>query len=430
MIQRWLRGSAVLCLGLVLMIGCQTQEAPSEPDRQALEGAGKCKSNALDRAKDIFPPSPDPRRSTVEDLCKDILDGRIDPDLGADQLHVLAFQAWQNGEVLVTQGNSTVEQSLAAFNAAVRGLAPVAALEADEQPVWNVNNLSGEEVVAGGPGVSGDDFCFPDGTWCFQVVADEPYFFLAEAVPDQTLLGVCPGDLPNDCERDVIHMDVNPDSAIDEDDPDTVADENDPDTYVVVWSCTDFANLHARFGITPGGSVQAGEFGEQVFDAPPDGLNDCGSAFELNGVQRYVWTSLKPLRWALGADVLNAAGSSGTKFGRASQVAAGDAENPRARDLVCEVRSKFASVSEGTLCDLYTDSSKTTLLASCITSRVSQKIGQCTWEDVVVPDDVVYWGKAEKVINPSTAHTLEMSIPVGPGNPPRGDTKTFVFNIR
>jgi hypothetical protein len=48
----------------------------------------------------------------------------------------------------------------------------------------------------------------------------------------------------------------------------------------------------------------------------------------------------------------------------------------------------------------------------------------------VVPDDVVYWGKAEKVINPSSAHTLEMSIPVSPGNPERGDTRTYIFNLR
>jgi hypothetical protein len=422
----------MVCLGLSITLGCQTAEGPSDPDGHALEAAGKCKSNALDRAKAIFPPSPDPRRGTVEDLCKNILDGRVDPDLGADQLHVLAYQAWQDGEVQVTQGNSTVEQSLAAFNAAVRGLAPVAALDGDEQPIWNVSNLTGEEVVAGGPGASGDDFCFPGGTWCFRVVSDEPYFFMAEAKADQTLLGVCPGDLANDCERDRVHMDVNPDSAIDEDDPDTpLVDENDPDTFVVVWSCTDFGNLHARFGITAGGSIQAGEFGEPVFDAPPAGLNDCGaSAFELNGIQRYVWTSLKPLRWAFGAEPLNAAGSSGTKFGRASDVSAGDAENPRTRDLICEVQSRFASVSEGTQCDLFTDSSKTTQLAHCVTSRVSQKIGRCTWEDVPVPDDVIYWGKVEKVINPSTSHQLEMQIPIGPGNPQRGDTRTYIFDIR
>jgi hypothetical protein len=61
---------------------------------------------------------------------------------------------------------------------------------------------------------------------------------------------------------------------------------------------------------------------------------------------------------------------------------------------------------------------------------VAQKIGRCTWEDVPVPDDVIYWGKVEKVINPSTSHQLEMQIPIGPGNPQRGDTRTYIFNIR
>jgi hypothetical protein len=43
---------------------------------------------------------------------------------------------------------------------------------------------------------------------------------------------------------------------------------------------------------------------------------------------------------------------------------------------------------------------------------------------------VIYWGKVEKVINPSTSHQLEMQIPIGPGNPQRGDTRTYIFDIR
>lgn len=435
MIQNRLWCLPLCVLTLLLLAGCQVgSDSPADPLSRGLEGAGKCKSNALDKSREIFPPSPDPRQGQVESLCKDILDGKIDPDIGQDQLLVLAYDGWANGTLAAGTGTSDI----VAYNAAVRGLSPVAALEADERAVWTLTNVSGGEFLAVGPIATSANpatFCFASGQWCFVINAGATYHFLAEAIAEQASLGLCPGLLPNDCDPGGVHIDLN---------PDTVVDDQSDDTNITVWSCTDFGTRHARFPISPDGEVGAGQYGVPATGDVPDDLNCLDNAFLLNGAQRWVWTGLQPLRWVLGVDAANA-GTFGTTFSRGSHIAEGEFGVPSARDLVCEVRSRFASVSEGTICRLFTDSTKGTEVtpaSPCVTSRVSQKVGSCTWEDVVVSDSeglpfsgvsgeaACLWGTAEKVENPSRTHFAEHEVCVGPGDPARGDTKTFVFDIR
>lgn len=434
MIQNRLRYLPLCAITLLFLAGCQADVgAPSDPIAGGLEGAAKCKNAALNNSKDIFPPSPDPRQGQVEDLCKAILDGTINPDIGHDELLVLAYDGSVNG----TLAANTDESDLVAYNAAVRGLSPVAALEADEKAVWTLTNVSGGEFLAVGPIATSANpatFCFESGQWCFVINAGASYHFLAEAIAEQADLGLCPGPLPNDCDPGGVHIDLNPDSVID--------DESDA-TNITVWSCTDFGTRHARFPIAPNGEVGLGIYGEPVTGDAPGGLNCLDNAFLLNGAQRWVWTGLQPLRWVFGVDAANA-GEFGTKFSRGSHIGEGEFGVPSARDLVCEVRSRFASVSEGTICRLFTDSTKETEVTAspCVTSRVSQKVGNCTWEDVVVsnseglpfsgePDEApCLWGTAEKVENPSKTHFAEREVCVGPGDPAREDTKTFVFDIR
>jgi hypothetical protein len=424
MAQKWLRGLPLIALGLLFLAGCQIdQDAPSDPLGRVVEGAAKCKSPALNNASTIFPPSPDPRRGQVEDLCKAILDGAIDPDIGADRLHVLAYTAWQAG----TLASGTTTADLVAYNAVVRGLNPVAALGADEKPIWTATNVSGGEFLAAGEistSANPATFCFASGQWCFIINAGVPYYFTAEAIAEQPTLGLCPGPLPNDCEPGAVHIDLNPDSAID--------DSLDA-TNITVWSCTDFATSLARFEVTPEGDVGAGEYGEEAVEPVPSGLNCLDNVFLLNGVQRWVWTGVQPLRWAFGAAPAYAAGT-GVTFARASQIAGGEFGVPSARDLTARVSSRYASVAQGTLANLWEDSSLTHLISSCVTERVSQKVGECTWENVPVVDEngdgICYWGTVEKVENPSTTHTGAMEVCVDKDDPAKNATKTFTFDIR
>lgn len=435
MIHNHFRSLPLSFMTLLFLAGCQADVgAPSDPIARGLEGAAKCKSAPLNNSMDIFPPSPDPRQGQVEDLCKAILDGNINPDLGQDQLLVLAYDGWKNGTLATGTGTSDI----VAYNSAVRGLSPVAALEADEKAVWTSTNVSAGEFLAVGPIATSANpatFCFASGQWCFVINAGATYHFLAEAIAEQPSLGLCPGPLPNDCDPGGVHIDLNPDSVIDDD-----SDE----TNITVWSCTGFGTRHARFPISPDGEVGAGEYGEPATGGAPDGLNCLENTFLLNGAQQLVWTGLQPLRWVLGVNAANA-GTFGTTFSRGSHIGEGEFGVPSARDLVCEVRSRFASVSEGTICRLYIDSTKSTEVtpaSPCITSRVSQKVGSCTWEGVVVSNSSglpfsgedgeapCLWGTVEKVENPSKSHFAEHAVCVGPGDPERGHTKTFVFDIR
>ncbi|HKY59559.1 MAG TPA: hypothetical protein VJP59_00980, partial [Gemmatimonadota bacterium] len=330
-----LRGLPLIALGLLFLAGCQdTQNAPSDVTGRVVDGAAnRCRGDssvaAFNSAKNLFPDNE--RQRLAVDICQDIMDGRVDADLGADQLHVLAYQGWKNGNL-----GSATAQDLADFNAAVRGLSPVALLDSDEQPEWTLTNIGDDQFLAVGPTTASDIHCFGEidtvERWCFQVVAGgDSYFFLAEAKAPTAAgdLGACPGPLASDCEDDVVHIDVNPDEAIDDD---------DDNTFVNVWSCTDFATRHARFGVGPDGF---GDPGPPV----PAGLGNCGeSSSALSGMQRWVWAGLQPLRWVAGVEALTAGGT-GTTFARGSDVAAGEFGSIRVRDIVCRTTARFASVS-------------------------------------------------------------------------------------
>jgi hypothetical protein len=414
--RRWLQRLPSLCFSLLLLAGCQAgQDSPSDPLGRGLEGSARCGDPDLNREKRLFPDGE--RQRQVEDLCQDILAGRIDADLGADQLHVLAFQAWQNDKQDDNLGNATA-QDLAEFNAAVRGLDPVALLDGDEQPVWNTTNIGDEQFLAVGPTTANGIHCFGSGldTWCFQVNAGgASYFFLAEAKADQADLGVCAGPLANDCEKDVIHIDVNPDEAV---------DDEDENTNVNVWSCTDFATRHARFGVGPPGEDPFGDPGPA---APQQILDGCGVAFELEGIQRWVWAGLKPLRWAAGVGTLNAGGT-GTTFSRGSDVSEGEEGSIRVRDIVCKVSAKFASISDGAECKLLLGGT-TQAVCTTISDGQRTKTSSCTWEDIPVPADVSYHAVVDKQNQTGTPHHAEGDVNVAPGNPARDEIMTCTFDL-
>lgn len=427
MAQKWLRGLPLIALGLLFLAGCQIdQDAPSDPLGRVVEGAAKCKSPALNSASTIFPPSPDPRRGQVEDLCKAILDGAIDPDIGADQLHVLAYSGWQAG----TLASETTDADVAAYNTAVRGLNQVAALGADEKPVWTTTNISDGEFLAVGQITNSsvaDTFCFASGEWCFVVNAGVPYYFLAEAIVDQPALGLCPGPFPNDCAPGAVHIDFNPDSAID--------DESES-TNVTVWKCeTDFGTRHARFPVSPTGTVDSlGVYGTPVTGPIPSGL--CSqSAFLMNDVQQWVWTGLQPLRWALGVGVANA-GSTGTTFGRASEIATGQFGVPRTRDILCKVSAKFAAISDGAECKLFEGNSPSNpLVASCTTQKTEvdgPKSARCPLLNIPVPgDNTPYYLVVDKQGQTNTAHHAEDGVDRGlsPDDPARDEYRLCDVNL-
>ncbi|HET6342692.1 MAG TPA: hypothetical protein VFG78_10990, partial [Gemmatimonadota bacterium] len=327
-------------------------------------------------------------------------------------------------------GNFTA-QDLVDFNAAVRGLEPVALLDADEQPVWNTTNIGNDQFLAVGPTTASDVHCFGEidtiDRWCFQVVSGgASHFFLAEAKADQDLgnLGACAGTFAFDCEEDVVHIDVNPDEAIFE------VPVDDPATKVHVWSCVVFANGHARFGDGQDG------FGAEGPPAPA-ALGTCGDApSALSGVQRWVWAGLKPLRWAAGVGTLNAGGT-GTTFARGSDISEGEEGSIRVRDVVCRTTARFASISDGAECRLFLNSSLDpipggvgTTDTECTTVGIGKKTGECTWQDIPVPDDICYYAVVDKQDQTGTAHHAEGEVCVGPGDPAReGEQRICGVNL-
>jgi hypothetical protein len=424
MISKRLRGLPLIALGLLFLAGCQG-DVPSDPAEHVLGGA------APSSCQNMCSIIKGGAGTQCKSLCDGVVDGSVDPEPGSKGLLAIAFAEWQAGN-LQLRGGTTATEAIEDFSAAVLALASVASLPADEKHVWTEDvNLASEDVVAVGPTTSDDVFCFPNGQWCFQVFSDAgaSYHFAAEAVSDQENLGECAGEFEHDCATTGIHMDITPDTAITPDTTDA--------SFVQVWDCSAAGfDRHVRFEVLNEDSTGAGEFGQQG-DANPPQLNGCSLATApLDGWQRWAWTGLKPLAWVFGPDPLNA-GTTGTTFGRASIVQAGELAI-RVRDVTCVATARFASISDGAECRLFLnadldpiDGTPTTdTVCTTVGDGKKVKSGRCTWEDLPVPaDNTQYFAVVDKQDQTGTAHHAEGFITLAPGNPAKDEKLVCTFNL-
>ncbi|HKY59820.1 MAG TPA: hypothetical protein VJP59_02315, partial [Gemmatimonadota bacterium] len=103
----------------------------------------------------------------------------------------------------------------------------------------------------------------------------------------------------------------------------------------------------------------------------------------------------------------------------------------------CRATARFASVSDGAECKLFLNSSLDPITGGvgttdtdCTTVGVAKKVGECTWQDIPVPDDICYYGVVDKQDQTGTAHHAEGEVCVGPGDPAReGEKRTCTFDL-
>jgi hypothetical protein len=405
----------LVCAGF--LVSCQgDQGIPSDPGRGLdLTGPGPCKDAAFVSAVAIYTDS-SVQNSKLQ-ACKDILalakQNKLgEAEVGIDDLLVAIYNDYNGGAAgLAPVGGQSLTQSVANYIEATCGLAPLTdsecltpndldtiadGIDADDLKGW----------LAAGPlssaGTSLATGVLLNGLFAFGVEdANAAYVFVSER-PRTGVDGPCPGTYPNDCQDDVFDVDV--DGAF---------------TSVSVESCIEFGVEHVR--CPDGGPCEPGEVADPLFLVDDEACTIDGYAM-MGLWGKLAFQATRPAHWLIQATPANAGLTS--KFGAFSPVTASD-DNPRSRDVICDVTANYPSGSEGTICRILDHGEE---IASCVTASSGPYTSSCQMSPLV-PENLSLLMTAAKT-GGDGAYNASQAFTLGPADPERGGTKTVSFNLQ
>lgn len=405
-----------------LLLGCQGDSpVPSDPGR-GLQLTGVCKNAAFSAAATIYVDSS--VQNAKLQACKDILNAFKSGDnaggeKGIDELLVAIYGDYNLQPSLLTPVGATLTQSVANYIGAACGLAgnklsasecplphdqddPADGIDADDLDAWGAwgpLTSSGSTLATG---------TLNNGLFAFGVEEASNAFVIVSMRRPTGVQGPCPGNYPNDCQDDV--FDVDGDGTF---------------TSITVESCTVFGNQHVH--CPEGGACEPGT------TTTPLGLVD-DDVCELAGYEqtafwgKVLYQGVRSVAWIYPATPAYAATSSKLNF--LSPVANAD-DDPRRREVNCDVTANYPSGSEGTLCQLLDQG---IVIASCTTVAIGDFTSSCTLAqvtdggDLLVPEDLELLATANKT-GTNGAYNDSKLFEIGPSNPERGSSATISFEL-
>lgn len=367
----------------LLLVGCQgSPDAPAGP--RDLAGAAVCKSNAFTNASAIY--TNNQTRNDKLAQCKDILAAVNNGNASAAETGINGLlvglsqdsQACLDTDTLTAcvLNETSLAQKVSAFAQATCGLFP--ALGDEECLVPTADDVTSGGWVAA-TALEDSIVSLPNDSVAVQIDDLKSEFetggiFVAIRDNDATaLLGPCPGTFANDCEQQNVQIDTDPEGAFETD-----------GLYVEICEDELFA---ASLASCEDGACNAGTPVE-----PPREILSCTLGGKFSATSTFVGTD----------------------------------DEARVRDVLCNVSSKSAGVSTGTLCQLYTPplSNPSNLVGTCTTVATGQKTASCLIDPPAeVPDSTNFLLTGSKVVG-TGSHFGQTTFFMSPGNPPRGVTRT------
>jgi hypothetical protein len=405
-----------------------------------LTAGGLCKDDPFTSAAAIYTDSS--VQNAKLQACKDILNllkqNNIEQaELAIDDLLVAIFNDYwppsgPDDEAIAAVAPHTLEQSVGNYIAAACGLAGDD-LSASECLVVN-DALDGapgsislrdlEGWVAAGPltgtepagaGETRGTGLLPNGIYAFGVVSAAGAYVIVAERPRSDVVGPCPGDYPNDCQSDVFDVDVDR------------LDPDDLETFVDVESCVE------EFGVV---HVHCPEDGDCEPGTTTTPLNlvtapACTAAgYTLMGFWgKFAFQATRPVQWVIGATPAYALNT--TRLGLFSPTVLSD-DDPRQREVICDITANYPSGSEGTMCailnlDLPAGAPP---IASCTTIGTGDYTSDCSMFPLVPEELLNLRVTAAKTGGDGAYNAVNDDLTLEPGDPEWGESTTVLFNLQ